>query len=154
MADLIEVEITGGDEIQEKLENLPSRIGKAILKKALRAGAEVFRAEMARRAPQGWHVFRTTEYKGAKYKGRSRDFGVLARSIRTSISVRGDELEGTASIGPSRKAFWGLFEEFGRRGARAQPFIIPAFDAAKDRALEAFINTAKEELAANGSPVE
>ncbi len=154
MPDLIEVEISGGEEIFEKLENFPRRIGKAIVKKALRAGAAVFRDEMARRAPKGWHVFRKTEYKGQKYKGRSRDFGVLSRSIRTSLSVRGDELEGVASIGPSKKAFWGLFQEFGRRGAQAQPFIVPAFDAAKGAALEAFIKTAKEELAAQGSAVE
>jgi HK97 gp10 family phage protein len=154
MPDLIEVEIKGGEEIQEKLENLPSRIGKAIVKKALRAGAAVFRDEMALLAPQGWHVFRNTEYKGQKFKGRSRDFGVLSRSIRTSLSIRGDELEGEAKIGPSKKAFWGLFEEFGRRGARKQPFIRKAFDSARDKALAAFINTAKEELAAQGSLVE
>lgn len=153
MSDLIEVKIEGGDELFEKLEQLPRQVGKAIIRKAIGAGAKVFRDLMASLAPQGYHVFRTTEYKGQKFKGRSRDFGVLARSIVVRTSVRGDELEGTAAIGPSKKAFWGLFQEFGRKGARAHPFIRPAFDSGKDQALQKFVDTCKQAFDDNGAPL-
>lgn len=142
-----------GEELFEKLEHLPLRVAKAIIRSAVRAGAEVFRQEMKARAPRGWHVFRRTSYKGQKYKGRSREFGVLSRAIVMSISTRGDELEGTAKIGPNKKAFWGLFEEFGTKFARARPFIRAAFEAVKERALAAFISKTKEELAKNGMEV-
>jgi HK97 gp10 family phage protein len=69
-------------------------------------------------------------------------------------SIRGDELQGSASVGPDKKAFWGLFQEFGTRFSKGNPFIRATFDAGKDKALDAFIVTAKEELRKNGMPIE
>jgi len=152
--DLIQAKMTGGAEIQEKLERLPSRIAKAIIKTAVRAAGQVFREQMKLRAPQGWHVFGGTKYKGQKYKGRSREFGLLSRGIILKTSFRGDELAGTASIGPSKKTFWGLFQEFGTKKSKANPFIRATFESSKDEALSVFIATAKEELRKNGMPIQ
>ncbi len=154
--DLIEAKISGGDEIQEKLERLPARIAKAIIRTAVRAGGQVFRDQMKLKAPQGWHVFRSTKYKGQRFKGRSREFGILSRAIAMKLSIRGDELVGSASVGPDKKAFWGLFQEFGakKNNQPARPFIRATFEAVKDKALDAFIVTAKEELRKNGMLIE
>lgn len=152
--DFVQTKVSGGEEILEKLESLPLVIGKAILRKALRAGAKIFSDEMKHRAPRGWHILRATSYKGAKYKGRSREYGLLAKGITTKTSISGDELAGSASVGPSKKTFWGLFQEFGTKHSKAQPFIRSSFDTTKEKALEAFVSTAKSELAAKGMPVE
>lgn len=154
--DIVSVKISGGEEILAKLERLPLRIAKAIIKTAVRAGGQVFRDQMKLRAPRGWHVFRKTAYKGQKYKGRSREFGVLARAIVMKLSVRGDELQGTASVGPNKKAFWGLFQEFGakKNSQPAHPFIRASFESVKEKALSVFIDTAKAEIRKNGMPIE
>lgn len=154
--DIVSVKVDGFEEIQDKLERLPKLAAKAIMREGLKAVGKLWRVGMARRVVRGFHVFQSfgAKYRGIKIKGRSREYGVISRSIRTRVSVRGDELEGTVDVGPSRKAFWAGWLEFGRKGERKQPFIRPEFEETKEEALELFKKTTKEQLAANGMPVQ
>lgn len=141
MSKVVEVKITGGQELFEMLEERPPRVAKAIIRKALRAAAGIWRGAMVEKVAQGWHV-----WKGSSKTGRSRDFAFLHGHIGMKLSVRGDELEGTCSVGPVKKGFWASFLEFGTSRQAAQPFIRPAFDGYKDAVLDKFTEKCREEL--------
>jgi HK97 gp10 family phage protein len=140
MSKVVEVKISGGRELYEMLEERPKRIAKAIIRKALKRAAGIWRGEMKDRVAQGWHVWKSST------KGRSREWGFLRGHIGMKLSVRGDELEGSCAVGPVKKGFWAQFLEFGRSDQAAQPFIRPAFESRKEDVLAEFISTAQEEL--------
>lgn len=140
MSAIVSVKISGVEQLAEALERKPLAAAKAVVRKCLRAGARVFWQEMRQRVRRGWHVF------GGKDGGRSREFGFLADHIGIKISVRGDELGGTAHVGPVKKGFWDLFLEFGTRKMAAVPFIRPAFESRKQDALDKYVSTARESL--------
>lgn len=125
----IEIKLTGFDELQRKLEELPPRAAKQALRTGLLAGGEIWRREMEATVRQGWHHFR-------KHKGAS-EYGVLARNIGTSARITSD-LAGSIAIGPRKKGFWALFLEFGTRKMPAFPFIRRAFETRKQDVLEEF----------------
>ncbi|HEX4381242.1 MAG TPA: HK97-gp10 family putative phage morphogenesis protein [Candidatus Acidoferrum sp.] len=140
MSAIVSVKISGLEELADALERKPLAAAKAVVRKCLRASARVFWQEMRQRVRRGWHVF---ESKGS---GRSREFGFLADHIGIKIRVRGDELGGTAQVGPVKKGYWELFLEFGTRKMAAIPFIRPAFESRKQDALDKYISTARESL--------
>jgi HK97 gp10 family phage protein len=156
MSEIVTFKIEGLEEIQDKLERLPKLAGKAIIKEALKRVGKIWRDDMAHRVVKGFHVFQdgAGKYKGIRLKGRSREYGVLSRSIRAKISVRGDELNGSVQVGPSKKAFWATWIEFGRKDQHDQKFIRPSFEENKEKVLEEFNKVCREELANNGMPVE
>jgi HK97 gp10 family phage protein len=145
---VVEIKITGTAELEAALESFPRTMAKAIVKKALKSAAGIWQQEMKAKVRQGWHVWKITEYKGAKYKGRSREWGALSRLIGIKVSVRGDELGGTATVGPVKKGFWALFLEFGTKRMGARPFIRPAFDSRANDVLNKYIEVARTELEA------
>lgn len=60
--------------------------------------------------------------------------GTLSRNIIISgAGQKNDRFSVTVLIGPSVKAFWGLFPEIGV--PRKQPFLDPAFTQESDRAI-------------------
>src|SRR5690606_13750740 len=81
------------------------------MREALLAGAEPIREDAVRRAP--------------------RRTGFLAGHIITEpVKGRTDQVV----IGPTKDAFYGLFQELGTSHHRAQPFLRPALEAKKDEA--------------------
>lgn len=144
MPGVIEVKITGGDELEKKLEDVSRKIAKAIIRSALRSAAGIWREEMKDRAKKGWHV-----WQGSK-QGRSREFGLVSGHIGMKFAVRGDDLEATAQVGPMRKFFWSLFMEFGTRKMAARPFIRQSFESRKQDVLNKFIEVAKEKVESQG----
>lgn len=138
MANVISVQVQGLADLEAKLESVPLKIAQAILRRAVKAGAEVFRGEMQSR------VHRAT--------------GFLAAHIGVRTSTRG--LAGTALIGaqtinyptrPSKRgpgqtisaATVARFLEFGTRKMHAFPFVRQAFESRKQDALGVFITEAK-----------
>jgi HK97 gp10 family phage protein len=141
---VVTVKVEGVTDLQARLDRLPREIVRRILRRALAAGAEVWKREMELR------VARLT--------------GFLAQHIGVKITVRGDQLAGTAAVGPLKQnyperipkthgrgstisaASVARFLEFGTRKMRALPFIRQAFEARKDEALAQFIREAKAGL--------
>jgi HK97 gp10 family phage protein len=65
--------------------------------------------------------------------------------------VRGEDLkESIVAIGPSRKGFYGSFQELGTKHHGAQPFARPAFDANIEPSLRILAASIWRELAARG----
>lgn len=100
----------GGKELADNLAQLPQRISRRVQLQALREAAEPMRDGMSRLAP---------------VEPGPPDL----RDMMTISPARGTDREELAvAIGPSRRGFYGLFQEFGTVHHGAQPFARPAFD--------------------------
>lgn len=110
-------DIEGLDELLKKLDQLPLTAAKLYVARALRKGAEPVRVEAGSRAPRG------------------DDPPHLADTMITVVSEQ-TATGATARVGPSKKGFYGLFQEIGTSHHRAQPFLLPAYYARVDEAVE------------------
>lgn len=155
-----DINIVGGKELAEFLQQLPVRIEKNIMRAALRAGARVIADEAKINVPT--------------------QLGDLKRSIRTGSNAKKGQVEAYARAG-NKKAFYYRFVEFGTAahiikagknkkvlvftardgnkvvkeqvlhpGAVAKPYMRPALDAKGDAAIRAVTNKIKERLTKEG----
>lgn len=148
--------IAGGRELDEALKQLPAKLQANIMRAALRAGAAVLRDEARSQVPVR--------------------MGVLRKSIRVtaSVNVRQGTVKASVKAGGGRAWYW-RFVEFGTAahkispkaaralrlaghvvsnadhpGARANPFMRPAFDAKAAAALAAVAAKIRERLTEQG----
>lgn len=146
--------ITGGEELAKALESKPPVVARAIIKDSLKRAVVPWREEMIDRVRKGWHVFSSgleaiglKRQRGAtRFKGRQREYGVIAQNIRVSTTVDDSGYSGTAAVSPSKRAFWAKFLEFGTRHEKSIPFIRPAFETRKQDVLEEFIEDVRDRL--------
>jgi len=109
----------GAVELTRVLKKLPKEIGEKAMISALRSGAGVIKKEAKATAP-----------RGPEKQGRKKH---LADSITVrKTSRRGEVPQVSVTVG---KAYWGMFQEFGTRYMAANPWLRPAFDAAKEHAV-------------------
>lgn len=150
--------IKGGSELQKALSSLPARMERNLLRAGLRAGANVIRNE-------------------ARQNINSRT-GELAKSVRVSTRSRGGTVTASVKAG-NAKAFYAHMVEFGTAphmlykgannksavlniagalvsakvkhpGAKAAPFLRPAFDAKQAEAVRAVGERIKQRLEKEG----
>lgn len=142
MANVGSVKISGLDQIQKRLQELPEKIRKKHIRKALKDGSELVRAEAAMRAPRrkpgrGWMGF------------VERDDGPHLRDNITSRVTVGQK-DASARVGIDyKKVHHGHLVEFGTKphrigklhhpGSRKQPFMRPAWDAKGDESVDTII---------------
>lgn len=133
MADSIQIQ--GAKALDAALGQLADHIQAEILTLAAKAGAEVLQAGMARRAP--------------------RRTGELAEGI--GIKVQETAEGALVDIGPTKEAFYGMFQELGTVRHAAHPFMRPTMDedgaaavAEVARVLKAEIETRAVSTAAPG----
>ena len=118
--------VNGLEGLLQKFQDLDIKAAKKSLRKALKAGGDVFQQEIIARAPE-----RT---------------GQLRAEIASSTSVNPNEGTGTVSVGPLQHAFYGEFAEFGTRHQPAHPFMRPAIDSKAGEAIDAFANTLRDAI--------
>jgi HK97 gp10 family phage protein len=157
MADIVKVKISGLSELQDKLEHLPIKASRQIMRRSLRVAAQIWIDEMKARVRQGLHHF----------EGGHTVFAVIFKTITMRLRVNSD-LQGSATVGVPKKVFWASFVEFGTgmrsRGHKSHhremanvggastgkmpafPFARPAFEAKKQEVLDKFTNEIREEL--------
>ena len=124
------IEILGVNELKKVLKELPNELGVKILQDINRSGAVEFKKSMQQKAPVG------------------------SDGIYGSIKIQKDKEDKTALlIGPSRKAYWARFIEFGTKVRKGrgrispQAFIRPAIYSANSKATKSiFENMAKRVL--------
>lgn len=154
MPDYVTVNVQGLDKLQAALEELPQKVAKKGIRKALAAGGNLFKASMVALAPK-----RT---------------GFLSEHFGVKVKMNRNELAGTAFIGPQGKmdypefmsgaykikrvgsklrkvgriavASVARFLEFGTSKMSKKPFMTQAFESDKDKALEAVTNALKASL--------
>ena len=172
MSDRIRIEVQGIPELQAGLRGLGASISGLIMGKALRAAGEPIRERAAELAPtradpmessQTYRVIASLRGSNAQPRG-----GRLKKSM--TISPDPDQ-PNTVRVGPSKAAFYGHMVELGTAphamgtgsstrwkgkpqtgrmhpGARAKPFLRPAFDEKAGEALERFAQVLREEIEA------
>lgn len=120
MAAFVELRFEGGDELARELNALPAKVARQTQLDALKAAAEPIRAAMQADAP----VDLVSRHQEQLYESM------------TISTVRADgDQSAEIAVGPSRRVFWGLFQEYGTVHHSAQPFARPAFDAHRGTAL-------------------
>ena len=138
----VTVKIEGLEELRRALQEAGPKLAKRAMRKALRKGAEVFVEAAKSRAPV------------LKEGTPQRRPGELRDSIDASIKLSTKEEKGVAHIGPKSEkgkgsqqpGVYGMFVEFGSVHGPAQPYMRPAFEGSRERALEVVQNEIRDGL--------
>lgn len=118
--------VTGADELQRALHQLPNAVSRRAQIRALRVGAEPIRAVAASIAPRD-------EQAGAPHMA---DHIVIAEMSARRLAAEGfHEDVAAVEVGPLAKFFYAFFQEVGTAFHAAQPFMRPGFDSQVRRAL-------------------
>ncbi|MED3888289.1 HK97-gp10 family putative phage morphogenesis protein [Priestia aryabhattai] len=117
------LQMEGMQELQRKLERL-AELGQRIQEKALKAGSEILRAEIERRAPQSTYN-----------KEHLADHIIVSEIIN-----------GVIQIGYDKDFFYAKYLEWGTIHMKAQPFIEPAYLAVKDEIQRVMADIIRNEL--------
>jgi len=155
-----ELEVKGLDKLKAALQQMPDRIRKRAVGKALRAAGRIIRDEARARVPvlsepsknrRPGVLKRAIAVRRSKIAARQRLVGVFI-NVRPLKSVLAGTKSATrkAALGPvgannPNDPFYWRFIEFGTRKMRARPFLA---DAAKKlpQAADVFIAIASEEI--------
>ncbi len=129
-------QITGLDELQDKLNSLPVEFSRRALRTALRPAGLVFRDAIRSAAP------RLTGWLAANVTVRAKTNNLDEGSVTTSFSRKGKPGGNASAI------YEALYAEFGTVKEPARPFIRPAFESSKQTALDTFVERLRENLAA------
>lgn len=155
MSDDVTAEIEGLEDLEQMLEQQTPRAARTAVRRATRAGGEIFQLEIEARAP------RLTGFLASEIVIKSRASGVDDDSDATgAIVVRvgadpkaaqlvGGQREGktlTFKNDPHYAGLEALFAEFGTKHESARPFMRPSFEAKKDEVLETFQTELRAEL--------
>lgn len=100
--------VEGMAEFQKRLRELDNSMRRQSLIRACRAGGEILRERMKELAPRGASG-RLSEEMTMKVSGRESDIYAA-----------------TVNVGPSRRGFYGRFQEKGTQFHPPQPFMDPA----------------------------
>lgn len=145
---MADTKIHGLDAIKRKLEKLPKRLGNNAARRALRKGANVFRDAARVNAKQiddpetREQIFKNISVASGGSKREKRVGGVMVR-----VGVRGGARPTSGDNGaPGGNTTHWRFIEFGRSGARAQPFMRPAMNSAAGKAAEVAIAALNKEF--------
>ena len=86
MTDFVTVKITGLAELQKTLEEMPKDVARKVLREDLRAAGEYLKQQMVGQAP---------------YRS-----GFLDEHFDTRVRINGDEISGSAFVGPEGKMYY------------------------------------------------
>ena len=128
-------------KIAAKLDGITKAAEQGV-RPAAQAGAEVFYQEVKQRVP--------VSAKAHSTKGKKQTFtpGTLRKAIYQAFADK-ESGDGKASYRISwnkSHAFYGRFVEFGTSRMAAKPFLRPAYDAARAKALQAVQERMAEEV--------
>ncbi len=131
------ITVRGIPEVQKTLAAFPRLLVLRCFHKALSRAAGVMEEELRARCPE------------SDYSTSSEEYGHLVENISSQITLDTQNRGGRARIGFGNKSFVALWIEYGHRmvthkgrvvgSVQSHPFIRQSFEAAADRALEAFI---------------
>jgi HK97 gp10 family phage protein len=126
---VVKVQIEGLAELEQKLRDETKKVAVRTLRRAAKDASEIWENAISERAP-------------------SMTGFLKSQITMSSKAVGGDEGRLQVMVGPSKKAFYGIFQEFGTRYQKAHPFVRPAFEQTKDAVLAKFVEDLRDELSA------
>lgn len=127
MAD--QVQVKGLRELQVAMRDLPQKLRRRTIQKALRDAAMPMRQDARAKVPKDTGTVRRNivVQRSKKFNGRNGVFGVVMRVRKINKRMR--------AKGQGDPFYW-TFVEFGTSKMPARPFMRPAFEANKQKALE------------------
>jgi HK97 gp10 family phage protein len=140
---MMTMRIDGLKELQNALKELPKEIQKRPLRSAVSAGAKVIADEAIKKAPQG----ETGNLRKSIYRYRSRRqsttgketflVGVRKGKAKFVDNSRNRRLGRVGKTYQTQgEAYYWRFVEFGTSSQPARPFLRPAFENSKERAVQ------------------
>ena len=142
---MIDIEITGTEELKRKLEGLTNGVANEILRGALYENALDIKDEMV----GACHVSENGVHF-EKIKTRNHEAGTLARSIRVLVDkVRGNYP--TIWVKPVKgqgdpDGWYAKFLEYGTRFHAPHPFIRPTYDRMQSQVREGIDAIVREDI--------
>jgi HK97 gp10 family phage protein len=136
----VTAKIAGLSELQTKLDALPTKLAKRILRPALQDAGEIVQQAAGIRAP--------------------RKSGHLTTNVVVNVTVHSD-LQAEVKVGPDKSAFYGIYSELGTSphpetskdgktwphpGEPARPWLRPAFAESVDEYTNALIQNIRDGL--------
>lgn len=155
------VKVEGLRELDAALGELKKGTARAVLRRVLNKAAEPMRAAAEQMAPVRTGKLKskiiTSSNLGAGSAGKAA-FAEVMKAGGTKSAARGalvsanrDAGEGSFAqvyIGPSTKAFYGMYSEFGTSKQKPRPFMRPAFDSQKGVSLDMIRKLLADEISA------
>lgn len=125
------VEVKGLRELMLALEKLPQEVQKKPVQQALRAAAKPMRDDAMSRVPRetGTVQKNIVVQRSKLYNGKNFVYGVVLRVRNMSKRLK-------KSKGYAGDPFYWKFLEFGTAKMPARPFMRPAFEGNKDKAIQ------------------
>lgn len=123
--------IEGLEQLISKLNSLPDKLEKKVVRTAVRKGAILIRNKAREKAPTGTGTLK----KSIKIRSNRAGNGVVS----FKIGPTNDKKKGT-------DIFYGRFQEFGTSKMPAHPYMRPAYDESESEVLDAVINEIKSKL--------
>lgn len=120
------VKIEGLDKLDDALHSFPLAVARRCFKEALGFAAKAWVDEMEAHAPKLDKIKLSTDPKEVRIPGD------LSRHIGLRVIVNSD-LQASVRVGPSKRTFWGLFQELGRRASAAGAKLPALFGGGKGR---------------------
>ena len=130
------LDFSGLLDISRDMEVLSKAENKKVLRDGTRAGAEVLKEEVIKRAPERTGKLKRNVVVVTKRGSRN--------VISSGVHIRGVNPEtgnsdNTMKASNRRNAFYWRFVELGTSNMPAHPFVRPAFDARQEEATRAVI---------------
>lgn len=154
----VRVEVQGAREIAAAMRELPRRVDRKILNAGLLAGARLVRDEARAIAPvlknpdPRWRPGTLKKAIQAATIAASRTpyAGEVIVRVRKLTQARIAKLKRSAakrgrSVNPIDPYYW-FWVEFGTAKMKAQPFMRPAFEAQKNRAVDAAMQVFRDKV--------
>ncbi len=144
------VRVEGLQELSQRISALNKTVANRVVRKAATAGARLIRDEAKSRVPVDTGLLkRNIVVKKFRDQGPGNvRYGIgLVSSKAVYSNNKTNRRKGR--VGQSYyqdKAFYGHMVEFGTRKMKARPFLRPAFESQKEKAVDIVKNTLKEEL--------
>jgi HK97 gp10 family phage protein len=122
MGNMVDIEIKGLDEIEKRLKQLPQKVAKKVVRKAVREGAKpILKAAQSKVPVKTGALKKSLKVRAMKAKLAKGGAGV-------HVGVSDQWFKGDL--------FYGGMVEFGTKNMPAKPFIRPAYDEKKNEAVK------------------
>jgi HK97 gp10 family phage protein len=153
------ITVEGLKDLEDALYELPRATGGNVLKRAILIPAQAFADAASEIAPVDTGLLKT-EIKPGKPKIITAGKAAYAQAMQggatrseaaeaahaANAAAGGSGRRAVVSVGPTRKAFYGQFQEFGTAHNAPQPFMRPTWDRMHNSLLDMVATTLKTEI--------
>lgn len=127
------VRIEGSDELRQWLLTVPKKVGNKILRQALRRAGKIVQERAKALAPvESGLLKKSISVRRSKRAKRGTEAVVIFPDV-TKFAVA--EKAFGVKVGETAVDFYAPYQEFGTHDMPAHPYMRPAFDQTKDKAL-------------------